>query len=66
MTEIRREIVIAFVEDAESERFGVEVSVPEGVTTLEAIGLMEVAKIQHLGSKHQQGPTIYLSPDEDA
>jgi hypothetical protein len=63
MAEIRREIVISLVEDVEFERFGIEVTVPEGLTTLEAIGLMEVAKAQHLNSKHEQGPTVYQTPD---
>jgi hypothetical protein len=66
MAEIRREIVIAVVEDVELERFGIEVSVPEGMNTMEAIGLLEIAKAQHLGSKHEQGPTIYQTPDGSA
>lgn len=61
---IRREIVIAIVEDVEHESLGIEVNVPEGMTTLEAIGLMEIAKAQHLQSKHAQGPSVYLAPDE--
>lgn len=61
---IRREIVIAIVEDIEHESFGIEVTVPDGMTTLEAIGLMEVAKAQHLQSKHSQGPSIYQAPDD--
>lgn len=63
MAEIRREIVVAVVEDVELERFGIEVTVPEGMTTLEAVGLLEIAKVQHLQSKDEQGPTIYQSPD---
>jgi hypothetical protein len=66
MVEIRREIVIALVEDVESERFVIEVTVPEGMTTLEAIGLMEIAKTQHLQSKHEQGPTIHQHDDGPA
>ena len=62
---MRREIVIALVEDVELERFGIEVSVPEGMTTLEAVGLMEIGKIQHLQSKHEQGPTTYQTPDQE-
>lgn len=60
---VRREIVIAMVEDVEQEMYGIEVHVPEGMTTNEAIGLMEIGKIQHLQSKHQQGPTVYQTPD---
>lgn len=60
---VRREIIIALVEDVEVEEFGIEVTVPKGMTTLEAIGLFELAKTQHLQSKHTQGPTIYQSPD---
>ena len=60
---VRREIVIALVEDIERESLGIEVNVPDGMTTLEAIGLMEIAKSQHLQSKHSQGPGVYLTPD---
>lgn len=60
---IRKEILIALVEDAAQESFGLEVTVPAGITLLEAIGLLEIAKIQHLQSKHTQGPTVYQAPD---
>lgn len=62
---VRREIVIAMVEDVEQETYGIEVHVPEGMTTNEAIGLMEIGKIQHLQSKHAQGPTVYQTPDPE-
>lgn len=62
MTYIRREIVIAIVEDIDTETIGIEVTVPDGMTTLEAIGLMEIGKTQHMQSKHNQGPTIHQEP----
>jgi hypothetical protein len=62
---VRREIVIALVEDIEREEIAIEVTVPPGLTTLESIGLMEIAKLQHLGSRHTQGPTIHQTPDAD-
>ena len=62
MTHIRREIVIAVVEDIETETIGIEVTVPDGMTTLEAIGLIEIGKQQHLQSKHNQGPTVHQTP----
>jgi len=61
---IRREVVIALVEDVESESFGVEVTVSDGLSLTEALGLIEIGKIQHLQSKHTQGPTIYQTQDE--
>jgi hypothetical protein len=61
---IRRAIEIAVVEDIDLEMVGIEVSVPEGMTTLEAIGLMQIGLLQHLGSKHEQGPTVYQTPDQ--
>lgn len=63
---VRREIIIAVVEDIESERIGIEVTVPDGMTTGEAIGFIEIGKIQHLRSKHEQGPTVHQAPDEAA
>jgi hypothetical protein len=63
MPEIRRQITVTLVDDVECERMGVEVMVPEGMTTMEAVGLLEIAKIQHLQSKCEQGPTVYQSPD---
>lgn len=72
MTHIRREIVIAIVEDIEHDSIGIEVTVPDGMTTLEVIGLMEIGKTQHLQSKHNQAPTAEQSqphtrhPDEQA
>lgn len=62
MTEIRREITVAVVEDVAGDWLGVEVAVSDGLTTLEAIGLLEIAKSQHLRSKHTQGPTVYQAP----
>lgn len=62
---IRREIVIAVVENVELESIGIEVTVPEGITTAEAIGIMEIGKIQHLQSKHHQGPAVHQAPDTD-
>lgn len=62
MTHIRREIIIAIVEDIDTETIGIEVTVPEGMTTLEAIGLIEIGKTQHLQSKHNQGPTVHQTP----
>jgi hypothetical protein len=61
---VRREIVVAIVEDVVSESFGIEVTVPEGMTTIEVVGLLEIGKIQHLQSKHAQGPTVYQAPDD--
>jgi hypothetical protein len=61
---VRRVIEIALVEDISSKLIGIEVTVPEDLTTIEAIGLMEAGKLQHLQSKHAQGPTVYQSPDE--
>lgn len=63
MAEIRRTITVSVVEDIEHEAVGVEVNVPDTMTTLEAIGLLEIAKNQHFASKHTQGPTIYQTPD---
>jgi hypothetical protein len=63
---IRREIVIAVVENVEEELLGIEVTVPEGLTTAEAVGIMEIGKIQHLQSKHAQGPTVWQTPDDSA
>lgn len=62
---IRREITIAIVEDVESDSIGIEVNVPDTMTTLEAMGLMEMGKAQHFASQHRAGPTVYLAPDED-
>lgn len=61
---IRREITIALVESVEGDTVGIEVTVPAGLSTLEAAGLMEVAKLQHIASKHGQGPTVYQTPDD--
>lgn len=60
---IRREIIVAVVEDVEADRLGIEVTVPQGMTTMEAIGLLEIGKIQHLQSNHDQGPSVYQTPD---
>jgi len=57
--------VIAIVEDVEHDSIVIEVAVPDGMTTLESIGLMEIAKTQHLQSKHNQGPSVYQAPDGD-
>lgn len=66
MTVIRREVVIAVVEDIEHESFGVEVTVPENMSTLEAVGLMEIGRAQYLRTKHDQGPTVYMTSDVEA
>jgi hypothetical protein len=56
---VEKQIVITVVEDIEREEIGLEVSVSEGFTTVEAVGYMEMAKLQHMQSKHIQGPTIH-------
>jgi hypothetical protein len=61
---VRRDVVITLVEDIEQEEIGVEVRVPDGMTTIEAVGLMQIGMIQHLQSRHAQGPTIYQTPDQ--
>ena len=60
---IKRVITITLTEDLEQEWLGIEVSVGEGLTTMEAVGLMEAARVQYLQSRHTQGPTLHQSPD---
>lgn len=50
-------IVIELHEDEDD--FGITVDVSAGLSTIEAIGLMDIAKAQHLASKHTQGPTVH-------
>lgn len=45
--------------DTEGENFGISVEVTGELNTLEAAALMEVAKLQHLQSKHTSGPLAY-------
>lgn len=59
---VEKQIVITVVEDIEREEIGLEVTVSEGFTTVEAVGYMEMAKLQHMQSKHIQGPTIHQTP----
>lgn len=40
--------------------FGVSVDVSGELNTLEAIALFEVAKLQHLQSKHTRGPAVHV------
>lgn len=46
--------------DGDGDDFGVSVAVTGNLSTLEAIGLFEVGKAQHLASKHSQGPTAWV------
>lgn len=39
--------------------FGITVDVSGDLDTMQAIGLLEIAKAQHLASKHTQGPPAY-------
>jgi hypothetical protein len=50
--------IVIEVRETEDE-FGVEVNVTGELSVLEALGLMEIAKLQHLQSKHTQGPTLF-------
>ncbi len=44
--------------------FGVSVDVTGDLDTLQVIGLMEAAKLQHLQSKRTPGPTFHGDHDE--
>jgi hypothetical protein len=56
-------ITVTITDEQAVDTVGVEVNVTGTLTTAEVVGYMEMAKIQHLQSKHTQGPTIYQVPD---
>jgi hypothetical protein len=58
-----RRIVIE-VQNGDNGNFDVSVDVSGELNTLEAIGLMEIAKEQHRSSKLMPGPTVYQTPDK--
>ena len=58
---MKRQIVIT-VHDT-GEDFAIDVEVSEGMNTLEAIGLLDIAKAQHLASKHRHKGAVYQAPD---
>lgn len=42
----------------EGGEFGISVDITGELDTMQAIGLMEIAKAQHLASKHTRGPVV--------
>jgi hypothetical protein len=56
-------VTIRLVEDLDN--IGLEVITPETLSTMQTVGLLEMAKKQYIESKHTTGPTVYEVPTGD-
>jgi hypothetical protein len=54
-------VTIRLVEDVDN--VGLEITTPETLTTIQVVGVLEMAKKQFIDSKHETGPTIYQVPE---
>lgn len=57
-------IVITLDDDGDQD-IAVEVAVSGDLSTVQAVGLMEIAKLQHLESKKTPGPTVHIEQTPD-
>jgi hypothetical protein len=60
---IEHVITIKVVEDIDS--MSLEVLTPESLSTVQVVGVLEMAKKQFIDSKHTQGPSVFQQPDGD-